>query len=102
MYFKKYDFNEGDIEKVAATFFNTTDEGMTLKVFPSKEKKKILVLLKIASLFENDRTYSEKEVNGILKPIYGDYVLLRRSLIDYQIFSRSKNCETYELNDLKG
>ena len=50
--------------------------------FPSKEKKKIVVLQYIAEQFVQDKIYSEKEVNEILKDLVDDHVSVRRYLIE--------------------
>lgn len=63
--------------------------------FPRKEKKKMVILQKIAAVFERDRKYSEKEINAALVPIYDDYVTLRRYLIDYGFLGRSVGGREY-------
>ena len=45
--------------------------------------------------FEPGRTYTEKEVNGILRDIFDDYVTLRRYLIEYGFLERTRDCRTY-------
>ena len=42
------------------------------------EKKKVVILAKIAEQFEKGKQYSEKEVNQTLKPIFEDYITIRR------------------------
>ena len=65
------------------------DEGtLRLKMFPRKEKEKLVLLKRITGEFDRTRTYAEKEVNEILKPIYGDYVTIRRYLIEYRFLDR--------------
>ena len=70
-----------------------------LKDFSPKEKKKIVILGKIAEQFEHGRQYSEKEVNQILKPIYEDYMTIRRYLIIYGFMERTKDGARYWLAD---
>jgi hypothetical protein len=72
-------------------------EGEVLKLlrFPRKEKKKMVILQKIAELFERQRTYSEKEINATLAEVYADYVTLRRYLIDYGFLGRSTGGREY-------
>lgn len=49
---------------------------------PNKLKKTLVILRWVATLFEPGKTYSEPEVNAILKEVYAwDYVSLRRDLI---------------------
>ncbi len=60
-----------------------------LTTFPTKQKKLIVVLRWLATLFEPDRLYTEPEVNAILKTVYApDFVTLRRELIDFGYLRR--------------
>lgn len=52
----------------------------------------------IATLFDENKKYSEVEVNEILKPVYDDFVLLRRYLIDYKFLTREKDGSCYYVN----
>ncbi|MCL1694616.1 MULTISPECIES: DUF2087 domain-containing protein [unclassified Lysinibacillus] len=81
-------------EKVLATYFKHGLDG-PIESFPSKEKRKIILLQYIVTKFEVGRKYSEKEVNEILKPIYSDYVSIRRYLIEYGFLDRNDDCTTY-------
>lgn len=94
------------------------DDKNRVKSWPSKKAKKIEVLKYIASKFEVDRVYAEKEVNSIIDQwhTFQDYFMLRRGMIDYKLLGRTRNgseywrmnrrpsemlimCE-YEINDL--
>jgi hypothetical protein len=82
-------------ELIVHEFFSSL-EPLILTQYPTKAKKKIVVLQKIANEFEAKRTYTEKEVNVILKSIFEvDYVTLRRELIDYGFMKRSNDCAKY-------
>ena len=72
-------------------------EPLKLKVFSSKEKKKIVILRKLAEQFQPGRKYTEKEVNEILGAVYDDYAMLRRYLIEYGYMERTKDCSSYWL-----
>ena len=49
---------------------------------PNKLKKTVVILRWVATMFEPGKSYSEPEVNAILKEVYAwDYVSLRRDLI---------------------
>lgn len=87
-------YNTTDKEKsdVIKTYM---DENGALKSYPAKEKKKIVVLAEITKNFSKGKTYSEKEVNRILKRIYEDYVTIRRALIEYGFIERSNDCSSY-------
>jgi len=81
-------------EKVLQTYFKQGLEG-PLDSFPSKEKRKIIVLQHIMQRFDINKTYTEKDVNEILKQIHADYVTIRRYLIEYGFMERSKDCTEY-------
>lgn len=61
-----------------------------LRTLPVKRQKKTLVVLRwVATLFEYDRLYTEPEVNAVLKSVYEpDFVSLRRDLIDFGYLRR--------------
>lgn len=73
------------------------DENQRVTVWPSKIDAKIAILSHIADKFEKDRQYTEKEVNTIITNwhTFGDYFLIRRSLIDYGYLSRTRNGASY-------
>lgn len=60
-------------------------------------QKKIAVIEYIATKFEVGREYTEKEVNEIINKwhTFGDYFILRRSMIEYQLLSRTPNGSKY-------
>ena len=59
-----------------------------LATFPTREKRRLILLKEIANRFSPERRYSEQEVNAILGAVYADHVLLRRLLIDYGLLAR--------------
>jgi len=91
---ERYAITESEKEKILDSYF-TGEDRMVLKNFPSKEKRKIVVLQHIAENFNSNKKYTEKEVNNILKRIYEDYVLIRRYLIEYGFMDRHKDCSSY-------
>lgn len=70
---------------------------LKLKAFSTKEKKKIVILAKIAEQFEHGKRYPEKELNQILNDIYDDYAIIRRYLIEYGFMERTNDCKEYWL-----
>jgi Uncharacterized protein conserved in bacteria len=70
-------------------------EPLKLKVFSRKEKKKVIILTKIAESFQPNREYKEPEVNEILKGIYHDFATIRRYLIEYGYLDRTKDGAKY-------
>ena len=91
-------FNTTDVEKVKVieTYFN---EDGSLKGYPAREKKKIIVLEEITHNFKKNYKYSEKELNKILKKIYEDYATIRRALIEYGYFERNNDCSEYWIRE---
>jgi hypothetical protein len=92
----RYFITNSEEDKIIASLFESL-QPLKLKVFSPKEKKKIVILRKIALQFERGRKYSEKEVNSILKAIYEDYATIRRYLIEYGFMERTNNCKEYWL-----
>lgn len=85
-------------EKVLTNYFKG-DFTNRIEVFPSKEKKKLILLEFIAAQFEPHRMYSENEMNEILKKVYHDYVSIRRYLIEYGFLDRNKDGSSYWLKE---
>ncbi|MCQ1531707.1 DUF2087 domain-containing protein [Lutispora saccharofermentans] len=73
------------------------DEDGKIKQWPASSRAKTAVLAYLAGKFEKDRIYNEKEVNGIINSwhTFGDYFILRRSLIDYKFLGRTANGAEY-------
>jgi len=90
----RYLITKSEEEKILATVFESL-QPLRLKVFSTKEKKKVVILRKIASQFEHGRKYTEKEVNAIIKEIFADYATIRRYLIEYGFMDRTKDCSEY-------
>ncbi|WP_346917499.1 DUF2087 domain-containing protein [Clostridium sp.] len=89
-----YRFNITNEEKIQV-IQNYINEDGSLKSYPSKEKKKIIVLEQIMRSFTTGKVYSEKEINRILSRVYEDYATVRRALIEYGFLSRSNDCKSY-------
>lgn len=70
-----------------------------LEKIPKKLSFKIEIFKEISKLFAANTTYSEKEVNEILKEVFNDYAILRRYLVDFKFLDRSKDCRVYTLNE---
>lgn len=65
-------------------------EGDRLVLMPTRRAKRLVVLDRVAQLFELGRTYPEHQVNAILAPIHPDVPALRRHLVDEQFLSREE------------
>ena len=90
----RYAITASEREKIIATYF---DEAGFIKQFPSKEKRKIVVLSVLAQKFDPKKNYSEAAVNDVLKQAITDYVTVRRYLIEYGFMQRTKDGKTYWL-----
>jgi hypothetical protein len=73
------------------------DERGRLIRWPVKFSVQRLVMWTMWTRFDAKRTYTEKEVNAVLKEAnnFGDHVTLRRELINHQLMSRKSDCSEY-------
>jgi hypothetical protein len=88
-----FDYTESEVEKLINGYF-LSQEPLKLREFPSKQKRKYIVL-KIIMKVIPDKEFSESELNDILYDIYPDFVTIRRSLIDYKLMDRTKDGKVY-------
>lgn len=79
-------------QKVFATFFA---EGR-LKDIPVQLKKRRFVYEELLKAFDPARTFSEQEINEIIKRYHPDYCTIRREFIIYGYMSRDKG--VYQVN----
>jgi hypothetical protein len=77
-----------------------------VKALPAKYTVRQEILAYLAGKFEKDRIYTEKEVNAIIDNwhSFGDFFLLRRSLIDSRLMTRTPSGSQYwiENRDVPG
>ncbi len=78
-------------DKIIKQFF----DGDTLKQFPKKQKKKLVLLHRISGMFNPEKRYTENDVNMILMGVYEDYVMIRRYLIEYGFLNRKPDGSEY-------
>jgi DNA-binding transcriptional ArsR family regulator len=78
--------------KVLSSFI----EGNTIKEIPASRKKRRIILTWLVQKFELDRSYSEPELNQIIKPIHQDTATLRRELVGYNMMHRDNS--SYQRN----
>lgn len=66
--------------------------------WPHRMSDKILVLDYLGTKFTTDRSYSEVEVNDVLKAwhTFGDWSLLRRDLCEQGYLKRNKSGSDYQ------
>lgn len=91
---ERFAITEEENAKILAASLPHGPDG-PIEHFPAKEKKRLAILRHVAKYFDPAATYSEKEVNAILKRFYDDYVLLRRYLIDYGFMDRKTDGSAY-------
>jgi DNA-binding HxlR family transcriptional regulator len=73
-------------DKVLRTFFK---HGRLAQI-PAQQKKRLVVLEKLAAEFEPGRDYPEREVNLILFDFHEDVATLRRDMVDHMLMTREK------------
>lgn len=68
-----------------------------IRQWPAHNRTRIPVLRYLCGKFEKNRIYTEKEVNKVIERwhTFGDYFLLRRSLIDYRFMARKPDGSQY-------
>jgi hypothetical protein len=76
---------ERDRRRVLDAFFSG---GVLLKM-PAQKRKRGTVLEQFAHLFAAGRTYPEREADQMIAPVFADYCLVRRLLIDEGYLQRS-------------
>jgi hypothetical protein len=72
------------------------DHGRLLR-WPTKFSIQCMVMWPLWTLFEAKRSYTEREVNAILRAAnaFGDHVTLRRELINHKLLARKSDCSEY-------
>ncbi|MFN8672692.1 MAG: DUF2087 domain-containing protein [Candidatus Sericytochromatia bacterium] len=90
----RYNITEKENKKYLDFYFKDGLDG-SISDFPTKEKRKIIILRQLIKRFETGKNYTEKEVNEILKTAYHDFVTLRRYLIEYGFMDRTNDCSKY-------
>lgn len=94
---ERFAITEPEKEKLIGKYFENNGEGALLE-WPSREKRKVVVVQQLAKRFEAGRRYTEKEVNEVLQAAYHDYVTLRRYLIEYGFMDRTRDGSAYWVN----
>lgn len=72
------------------------DDGKIVQV-PAPNRTRIPALAYLAGKFEENRIYSEKEINEIINKwhTFGDYFILRRLLVDHGFLARTTDGARY-------
>jgi hypothetical protein len=77
------------------------DQGRLVR-WPARMALKREAIRYLAHCFEPGRTYSEADVNAILKArhTFGDHAVLRRMLHDLGYLNRTKDCSSYWVDEV--
>ena len=97
----RYQVTRGEEEAMLKAAFESFSP-LRLRAFPRKEKKKIVVLRRIAQEFALGEAYTEKQVSALLREVYPDFATLRRYLIEYGFMTRSADGSRYLRCDDEG
>jgi hypothetical protein len=89
-----FDITAEDIIKVGSTYLSSKDP-LEIAMWPSKEKRRYILITLVASLFEKDRIYDEKDVTAVIAPVWHDHVTVRRYLVDYRFLARTADGSRY-------
>jgi hypothetical protein len=81
-----------DVRKVLKAYLNADG---TIKQIPQEGKKLLIILSYVLDSFAFDVTYTEKEVNTILRRFHVDTASLRRAYIDYGFLARESDGSKY-------
>jgi hypothetical protein len=81
-----------DVRKVLKNFLNADG---TIKQIPQEGKKLLIILNYVLDAFAFDATYTEKEVNTIIRRFHVDTASLRRAFIDHGMLARESDGSKY-------
>ncbi|RPH95498.1 DUF2087 domain-containing protein [candidate division KSB1 bacterium] len=81
-------------ESILRAFFKEGPDG-PLQSYPAQDKKKFVVLVQIAKMFELGTTYKALDVNLKIKSRFEDVATLRRDLIEFGLFERTPDGKEY-------
>jgi hypothetical protein len=81
-----------DVRKVLKAYLNADG---TIKQIPQEGKKLLIILNYMLGAFAFDVTYTEKEVNTIIRRFHVDTASLRRAYIDYGFLARESDGSKY-------
>ena len=81
-----------DVRKVLKAYLNADG---TLKQIPLEGRKLLIILNYMLDAFAFDVTYTEKEVNSIIRRFHVDTASLRRAYIDYGFLARESDGSMY-------
>jgi len=89
----RIDVTNEEAAGIEAKYFR--EDGSLVRI-PGREKHKLVVLRRIARLFEKGMRYSDAQVRAMLNAVNIDHALLRRCLVDYHFIVRNPEGSVYE------
>lgn len=89
-----FDITPTEVKTVINTFCSSLDP-LVLTPLPAREKHKWILIAAVSRVFSAQRTYTEKEVMAILKPMSPDPITIRRYLVDYRFLWRTRDGSQY-------
>jgi hypothetical protein len=81
-----------DVRKVLKNYLNADG---SIKQIPQEGKKLLIILNYLLDAFAFDATYTEKEVNTIIRRFHVDTASLRRAFIDHGLLARKSDGSKY-------
>ena len=81
-----------DVRNVLKSYLNADG---TIKQIPQEGKKLFIILNYVLDAFAFDATYTEKEVNTILRRFHVDIASLRRAFVDHGMLARESDGTRY-------
>ncbi len=81
-----------EVRKVLSAYVNADG---SLKHLPQTDPKRRILLEYLATAFEFERQYTEKEATSLLRRFHSDPVTLRRALIDAGLLARESDGSRY-------
>ena len=91
-----FDITQEDIQAIIDSVVISKNP-LVFSMIPAREKKKYIMLCMVIHCFDKNKKYSEKEVNEILKPMFEDFVMMRRYLVNYHFMDRTTDGKAYWL-----
>jgi hypothetical protein len=82
--------NDLDAEDWERKVLNAFMDGEQIKQIPTTRKKRWAILRWLAARFDPDATYTENQLNEIIKRHHWDTATLRREMIGYRMLARNK------------
>ncbi len=91
----RFMITEDEAATTLQRYFDFEHDPLRLKRWPKKQKVILTVLTRIIEEVPLNQHFSEAAINQLLKPIYFDFVTVRRYLVDYGFLERTADGHDY-------